>query len=35
MWAQDFGNPLTADEIGLLKIIVGVFGPFAFALVSV
>jgi hypothetical protein len=30
IWAHHFGNPLTADDIWVLKIILGVFGPFAF-----
>ncbi len=29
--AYEFRNPLTADDILLLKILLGVFGPFAFA----
>jgi len=29
-WAHAFGNPLTNEDIWLLKTILGVFGPFAF-----
>jgi hypothetical protein len=31
MWAREFGNPLTYDDIWFLRIILGAFGPFAFA----
>jgi hypothetical protein len=32
IWARHFGNPLTDDDIWLMKIILGVFGPFAFCI---
>jgi hypothetical protein len=31
MWAREFGNPLTCNDIWFLKIVLGGFGPFAFA----
>lgn len=31
IWACQFGNPLTNEDVWALKIALGVFGPFAFA----
>jgi hypothetical protein len=31
IWAHQLGNPLTSEDVWALKIVLGVFGPFAFA----